>query len=221
MSGAGRNASAWRVRPGDCCHMGCALDAAREPGPPSTGSQASGRTAPAAPAGPTARGARRDRERREALAKGLIVVFRGRGTGRRCGRCSGPSASANPNSRSIRPRRVPVVAFEQTPSLRYPRCQIWQLSRYESRERDFPEFNAIVPIALSPEKERAREIHRTLLLANELSRLLGIDVANVLELKASISKRKMRVSTAAFESAYWDALYADSSVRVRRNSSRG
>jgi hypothetical protein len=87
------------------------------------------------------------------------------------------------------------------------------LGMYESlRKRDLLEFDAIIPIPLSPEKERAKEIHRTLLLANELSLLLRVDVADALELKKSISKRKMRVSAGAFESAYWEALYADSSV---------
>lgn len=87
------------------------------------------------------------------------------------------------------------------------------LGTYERlREQVFLDFDAIVPIPLSPDKEQAGEIHRTLLLANELSRLLEVEVADVLELNRPISKRKLGVSPAAFEEAYWAALYADPAV---------
>jgi hypothetical protein len=60
------------------------------------------------------------------------------------------------------------------------------------RDRGFgDEFDCIVPVPLSPEKARNGEIHRTKLLANELSRLDKVPVKEVLSLTGTISKRSM------------------------------
>jgi hypothetical protein len=74
------------------------------------------------------------------------------------------------------------------------------------------QFDAIVPIPLSPDKEEAGEIHRTLRLSEELSSLLDVDVADIFELDKPISKRKLQVSPASFEKAYWASIYADEIV---------
>lgn len=52
-------------------------------------------------------------------------------------------------------------------------------------------FDAIVPIPLSPEKEQQGELNRTLVLAEELSRLNGAPVRRLLQLSGPISKRRM------------------------------
>jgi predicted amidophosphoribosyltransferase len=77
-------------------------------------------------------------------------------------------------------------------------------------ERDLANFDCVIPIPLSPDKEAAGEIHRTRLLAQELAQLLGIDVLEVLTLNRPISKRVLRVQNGytaqEFENAYEDAL---------------
>lgn len=71
-------------------------------------------------------------------------------------------------------------------------------------------FDCIVPIPLSPDKEKAEEIHRTRLLAQELAHLLDTDVVELLSLNRPISKRVLRgqyrYSAQQFETAYSDAL---------------
>lgn len=57
------------------------------------------------------------------------------------------------------------------------------------RRRRLGRFDAIVPIPLSPEKRKAGEAHRTLLLARHLSSLLRARVLNGLKLKRPLTKR--------------------------------
>jgi predicted amidophosphoribosyltransferase len=74
-------------------------------------------------------------------------------------------------------------------------------------ERD---IDAIVPIPLSPDKAAQGEIHRTLLLAAELSSMLVAPVVDALQLKDSISKRALLregVGAAQFEEMYAERLY--------------
>jgi hypothetical protein len=81
---------------------------------------------------------------------------------------------------------------------------------YESlRMRKTVDFDGVVPIPLSPDKAEANEIHRTRLLANELAKLLGIRVADVLSLNRAISKRQLfslGYTRRDFEDAYYKAL---------------
>lgn len=77
------------------------------------------------------------------------------------------------------------------------------------RDRTDGEFDAIVPIPLSPEKLAAGELHRTLQLSRELGRLLECPVREALSLSAPISKRAMKsegYTTYQFEQRYWDLL---------------
>ncbi len=74
------------------------------------------------------------------------------------------------------------------------------------------DFDAVVPIPLSPEKERRGEIHRTRTLAHELAHLLGIKVAELLSLSRSISKRTLGLPARDFENRYRRALDVSSRV---------
>lgn len=79
------------------------------------------------------------------------------------------------------------------------------------------DFDAIVPVPLSPDKERAGEMNRTLMLAKELGRLLEAPVrGSWLELTKPLSKKRLRVqrglSASAFENAYRSALSASASI---------
>ena len=66
------------------------------------------------------------------------------------------------------------------------------LGMYEAlRDQGTVNFDCIVPIPLSPDKEKAGEIHRTRILARELGGLLGVKVAEVLSLSRPISKRRL------------------------------
>jgi hypothetical protein len=73
-------------------------------------------------------------------------------------------------------------------------------------ERGATEFDCVVPVPLSPEKEARGEIHRTRLLATELAGLLGTRRRELLALSEPISKRRLRLrhgySAARFEVAY-------------------
>ncbi len=75
-------------------------------------------------------------------------------------------------------------------------------------------FDCIVPIPLSPDKAAAGELHRTRLLAQELSKLLAAPMVELLTLNRPISKRRLRSATGAravdFEPAYAAALVVDS-----------
>jgi predicted amidophosphoribosyltransferase len=77
-------------------------------------------------------------------------------------------------------------------------------------------FDAIVPIPLSPEKASAGEIHRTRLLARELSALRQVPVREVLSLDVAISKRRLRTMQGLgyrqFEARYYQALQVDSTA---------
>jgi predicted amidophosphoribosyltransferase len=85
------------------------------------------------------------------------------------------------------------------------------LGMYEALRRDglLLDYDCIVPIPLSPAK-KGREIHRTLLLAQELGRLLGSEVSEALQLDKAISKRSLRThagySAVHYEQAYYDTL---------------
>jgi predicted amidophosphoribosyltransferase len=83
--------------------------------------------------------------------------------------------------------------------------------------RKMVDFDAVVPIPLSPDKEEEGEIHRTRLLAKELARLLGTRVSETLSLKCPISKHKLRItlglSAGHFEARYSQALVVDEKVQ--------
>ncbi|MCL4796463.1 MAG: hypothetical protein KJZ84_18005 [Bryobacteraceae bacterium] len=72
------------------------------------------------------------------------------------------------------------------------------------------DFDAIVPIPLSPEKAASGEIHRTKLLSKELARLLSTRLVEALALRHPISKKRLRtqggMSTSGFEAKYIGAL---------------
>jgi hypothetical protein len=87
------------------------------------------------------------------------------------------------------------------------------------RRGSAPSFDALIPIPLSPDKEAAGELNRALVLANELSLLLGVPVLRALTLAAPISKRAMRAAGASvreFERAYFDRLVVASGVLAAR-----
>ena len=75
------------------------------------------------------------------------------------------------------------------------------------------DFDAIVPVPLSPEKAERGELHRTLALSKELGRLMSAKVEQWLTLDRPISKRKLRTElgygASTFEAAYAEALGAD------------
>lgn len=95
------------------------------------------------------------------------------------------------------------------------------LGMYQAlRRRDALEFDAIVPIPLSPDKATAGELHRTLALARELGRLLGVPVRQYLQLANPISKRRMIADGASrvqFERAYHHALEVSDAARLLPN----
>lgn len=53
------------------------------------------------------------------------------------------------------------------------------------------DFDAIVPIPLSPDKLAKGEIHRTKLLSDELAKLSGVPVVELLRLTSPVSKRRL------------------------------
>lgn len=77
------------------------------------------------------------------------------------------------------------------------------------------EFDCIVPIPLSPDKAKKGEIHRTRLLARELSKLLDSPVRELLLLEKPVSKRKMLNSGctyANFMRTYANSLAVDNRI---------
>ena len=78
------------------------------------------------------------------------------------------------------------------------------------RRANLNDFDAIVPIPLSPDKAANSELHRTRALALELGRLLGAPVRELLSLAHPIGKRALRRETGAgpeeFELEYGKAL---------------
>src|SRR5207249_2409070 len=84
------------------------------------------------------------------------------------------------------------------------------------RARRLLEFDCIVPIPLSPDKAATNEIHRTRLLADELSPLVDAPVEDLLSLKAPISKRRLRTDQGytanQYERKYYETLAVDPRV---------
>jgi predicted amidophosphoribosyltransferase len=83
------------------------------------------------------------------------------------------------------------------------------------RKRKAIDFDCLVPIPLSPDKARANEIHRTRLLAAELSDLMGIETVDCLSLSRPVSKRRLLAlsqTRAGFRDKYYDALSVDTKV---------
>jgi predicted amidophosphoribosyltransferase len=78
------------------------------------------------------------------------------------------------------------------------------------------EIECIVPIPLSPDKKRKREFHRTLSLAKELSKLLGVKCFEALKLVKPISKRRYEAEGKRnrFQKHYQDRLKI--AKRIRR-----
>ncbi len=75
------------------------------------------------------------------------------------------------------------------------------------------DFDAIVPVPLSPEKTERGELHCTLALSKELRRLMSVRVAQWLTLEKPISKRMLRTGmgygASTFEAAYAATLNTD------------
>jgi hypothetical protein len=84
-----------------------------------------------------------------------------------------------------------------------------------------PEFDAIVPVPLSPDKGRAGELHRTRSLSRELGALIKVPIIETLSLRRSISKKNLRVrlgfGPAAFEEAYAASLSVDHRAKALRH----
>jgi len=83
------------------------------------------------------------------------------------------------------------------------------------KEQERLEFDCVVPIPLSPDKEQAGEINRTRLLARELATLLGVRVADVLSLSGPISKRRFLsagLTQSNFEYRYYHLLQVQPEV---------
>jgi predicted amidophosphoribosyltransferase len=74
------------------------------------------------------------------------------------------------------------------------------------------DFDAVVPIPLSPDKAGRGEIHRTRLLARELGRLLGVRTVELLQLNRPLSKRTLGLGQLAFERRYHNALDVSQAV---------
>jgi hypothetical protein len=74
------------------------------------------------------------------------------------------------------------------------------------------DFDAIVPVPLSPEKAASGELHRALKLSEELGRILRVPVVDALRLKKPISRRVMMnygATSAMFENKYVKLLDVD------------
>ena len=87
------------------------------------------------------------------------------------------------------------------------------------RTRNLVEFDAIVPVPLSPDKAARGELHRTRVLAKELSELLHCPVAEVVTLTGPISKRRHLAggsSYASFQARYESLLSVDPRARRLR-----
>ena len=74
-----------------------------------------------------------------------------------------------------------------------------------------------MPVPLSPDQVNNKEIHRTLLLARELGRLLGVEVADALRLSRPTSKSILRIEMGLappqFEAKYVETPTVDSSLK--------
>jgi hypothetical protein len=80
------------------------------------------------------------------------------------------------------------------------------------RAHDAPQFEAIVPVPLSPDKEAAGELNRTLRLAQELGLLMGRPVRRLVTLDGPISKRALGTGAPDFEFRYRTLLRIDPAV---------
>ena len=85
------------------------------------------------------------------------------------------------------------------------------------RARDLVEFDAIVPVPLSPDKAAKGELHRTRALARELSQLLQCPIAEVVTLEGPISKRRLLAGGSTYPS--FQARY-ESLLSVDQRASR-
>ena len=89
------------------------------------------------------------------------------------------------------------------------------LAMYEGLKHRASQFDCVVPIPLSPDKQEMGHINRTRILAQELAALLGIQFADALSLKGPISKRSFLssgCSHALFESRYFQLLEVDATI---------
>ena len=75
------------------------------------------------------------------------------------------------------------------------------------------EYDAIIPVPLSPEKAKRGENHRTRLLAAELSQWLGAPVAEWVTLSGNVSKRAL--VSQGYTAAEFEAIYTSRLVVAR------
>src|SRR5207247_566792 len=92
------------------------------------------------------------------------------------------------------------------------------LGMYEALKRrkafEDGEFDCIVPVPLSPDKGKSGEIHRTKLLASELSKLIGVPLVELLTLNQPVSKGRMTENWPhAVEAQYYPCLEVSEKVR--------
>lgn len=86
---------------------------------------------------------------------------------------------------------------------------------YSLQVRKLLDFEAVVPIPLSPDKVKKGEINRSQLLARELGRLLGVPVLELLGLKQPITKKSrlaMGITAKQFEDEYYESLEVDGEI---------
>jgi predicted amidophosphoribosyltransferase len=83
------------------------------------------------------------------------------------------------------------------------------------------DFEVVVPVPLSPDKEARNELHRTRLLATELARLIGARRRDLLSLSKPTSKHVLQgqrgYSPAQFEATYVDRLVVSPDATRFRN----
>jgi predicted amidophosphoribosyltransferase len=87
---------------------------------------------------------------------------------------------------------------------------------YEVLTQQVSDFDCIVPVPLSPDKQKKGQPNRTRILAQALGALLRITVADVLSLSGAISKRQFlsaALTQAQFEHQYRQLLNVDTSIR--------
>lgn len=85
------------------------------------------------------------------------------------------------------------------------------------RCRDLLDFDAIVPIPLSPDKTARGELNRTLLLAQELAKLLAVPVLDVLNLTSSFSKKSALAAGATprqYEEQYYEKIAIETNHKI-------
>lgn len=91
------------------------------------------------------------------------------------------------------------------------------LAMYEAlKEQQALPVDCVVPIPLSPDKQSRGQLNRTGILAQQLASLLGVAIADVLSLRAPISKRQFLSnghSRFQFEYRYHQLLQVHNSVR--------